>query len=605
MKHFIFTLLFAALLHSTFFIHHSYAFKLPDTGQSKCYQAVSPYAEIPCAGTGQDGANSINPMSFTDNGNGTVTDNNTGLIWQKCSVGQNNDATCSGTAVAYNWYQASGTYDASNNTATLNVCGNLALAGGGWRLPSIQELTDIFDYSIPDPGPTIQQTWFPKTVASNYWASNIYVPFTDSAWYVNFYDGSVSDGYYFDEPNSYVRCVRDGQSLVISKTGTGTGTITSSPSGISCGATCSASFTTGTVVSLIATPDSGSSFAGWSGACSGTGTCTVAMSATQNVTATFTLTPQPPSPSINWSHQGDGKIYGMTTDGNTVTGGSQFYQETNQAWSIVGQGDFDGDGIRDLVWWNNSTGQVYIMLMASPTAVKSGAILYTESDTHWRIAATGDINGDGKADLIWWNSATGQVYAMLVNGTTVTQGGIIYTEPDTDWKIVAAADFNGNGTVELLWWNSTTGQVALGQTNGTSASSANLIWLEPDTNWRIAGAGDLDGDGKADIIWHNRTTGQVYGMQTNGSSVTNGALMYTEADTLWEIVSVGNYNGDNKAELLWWNQQTGQVYLMPMNGLNVVGGALLYTEPDLTWKIQGETEWRDKIYGRGVTTTTK
>ena len=76
----------------------SATFKLPDTGQTKCYRAVDPYDEIPCAGTGQDGAYNINPMSYTDNGNGTVTDNNTGLIWQKCGVGQNNDSACSGTA---------------------------------------------------------------------------------------------------------------------------------------------------------------------------------------------------------------------------------------------------------------------------------------------------------------------------------------------------------------------------------------------------------------------------------------------------------------------------------------------------------------------------
>ncbi|MEI6206556.1 MAG: VCBS repeat-containing protein, partial [Desulfuromonadales bacterium] len=164
--------------------------------------------------------------------------------------------------------------------------------------------------------------------------------------------------------------------------------------------------------------------------------------------------------------------------------------------------------------------------------------------------------------------------------------------------------FDANGSVDLLWWNSTTGQAALGRTNGISASTAGIIWTEPNTDWRIAGAGDLDGDGKADIVWHNRTTGQVYGMQTNGSSVTNGAMMYTEPNTQWEIVSVGNYNGDNKADLLWWNQQTGQLYVMPMNGLSVAsGGSLLYTEPDLTWHIQGETEWRDNVYGKGVTTT--
>ena len=92
-------------------------------------------------------------------------------------------------------------------------------------------------------------------------------------------------------------------------------------------------------------------------------------------------------------------------------------------------------------------------------------------------------------------------------------------------------------------------------------------------------------------------------MQTNGSSVTNGAMMYTEANTAWDIVSVGNYNSDNKADLLWYNQLTGQVYLMPMNGLTVMNGSLLWTEPDTTWRIQAETEWRDNLYGAGVTTT--
>lgn len=209
MKHILFTLLPALILHSPFLIPDSHAFRLPDSGQSKCYQDVSPYSEIPCAGTGQDGAYSINPMSFSDNGNGTVTDNNTGLVWQKCSVGQNNDSSCSGTAATYNWYQATGTYDASYNSSTQNVCGLLALAGGGWRLPAKKELMSIVDYSIPYPGPTIKQSRFPNTVASSYWSSTTYANDPYNAWYVYFYSGFVGN---FNKSNSvYVRCVRGGQ----------------------------------------------------------------------------------------------------------------------------------------------------------------------------------------------------------------------------------------------------------------------------------------------------------------------------------------------------------------------------------------------------------
>ena len=81
--------------------------------------------------------------------------------------------------------------------------------------------------------------------------------------------------------------------LKVTKNGSGSGTVTSSPTGINCGAECQANFEHGTSVTLAATPiGSGSSFAGWSGAnCSGTGSCTVPMNAAQSVTATFSLTP--------------------------------------------------------------------------------------------------------------------------------------------------------------------------------------------------------------------------------------------------------------------------------------------------------------------------
>jgi hypothetical protein len=75
--------------------------------------------------------------------------------------------------------------------------------------------------------------------------------------------------------------------LSVTRTGTGSGTVTSNPSGINCGSTCTTNYSSGTSVTLTAAAASGSSFAGWSGACSGTGNCTVSMTASRSVTATF------------------------------------------------------------------------------------------------------------------------------------------------------------------------------------------------------------------------------------------------------------------------------------------------------------------------------
>jgi hypothetical protein len=83
----------------------------------------------------------------------------------------------------------------------------------------------------------------------------------------------------------------------VERNGTGTGTVTSSPTGIDCGAACSGTYAAGSVVTLSASPASGSSFAGWSGDCSGTDACTLTMSATRSVQAQFDAVSEPtPTP---------------------------------------------------------------------------------------------------------------------------------------------------------------------------------------------------------------------------------------------------------------------------------------------------------------------
>ena len=75
--------------------------------------------------------------------------------------------------------------------------------------------------------------------------------------------------------------------LTVTKAGTGSGTVTSSPAGINCGTACRMSYDAGTVVTLTAAAAGGSTFTGWSGACSGTGLCQVTMAAVKSVGASF------------------------------------------------------------------------------------------------------------------------------------------------------------------------------------------------------------------------------------------------------------------------------------------------------------------------------
>jgi hypothetical protein len=176
------------------------AFKSSDTGHTNYNEGGRHCAEALCAEDMQEAENNVKPGSFTFNDDNTLTDDNTGLMWQQQDDGN-----------TYTWYQASGTYDEMYNPALENVCGNLVLSGyTDWRLPTKDELISIVDYAIPSPNKTIKTTYFPDTKSSGYWSSTTYANYPGYAWAVYFYDGGVySSSKYFDV---YVRCVRGGQS---------------------------------------------------------------------------------------------------------------------------------------------------------------------------------------------------------------------------------------------------------------------------------------------------------------------------------------------------------------------------------------------------------
>lgn len=193
------------------------AFLLPDTGQTLCYDASG--STIPCAGTGQDGAYTINPPSYSDNGNGTITDNNTGLMWQKEDDNQ-----------LYSWYMATGNYHYSYNPASQNVCGDLVLGGyADWRLPTKKEVLGIVDYSVSMPASSINPIYFPTAKADAYWTATGFRGGTTSAWYVQFGGGTVN--YNSTGNELYVRCVRgdQGESTLIDN---GNGTVADSRTGL-------------------------------------------------------------------------------------------------------------------------------------------------------------------------------------------------------------------------------------------------------------------------------------------------------------------------------------------------------------------------------------
>lgn len=129
--------------------------------------------------------------------------------------------------------------------------------------------------------------------------------------------------------------------VTVTKSGTGSGTVSSSPAGIDCGSACSAAFASGSAVTLSAAPASGSTFAGWSGACSGAGQCSVSVSGAVDVGASFATVPcsVPAAPTgLTATAQAKRQIALTWTDAADNESGFRLERSTNggASWSAIG-----------------------------------------------------------------------------------------------------------------------------------------------------------------------------------------------------------------------------------------------------------------------------
>lgn len=130
-------------------------------------------------------------------------------------------------------------------------------------------------------------------------------------------------------------------------------------------------------------------------------------------------------------------------------------------WTVVAVHDMNGDGIPDLIWQNDTTRAVVIWYLAGPQAT---TLLGTASPAPgsypgWTLVGVGDFNSDGVPDLVWQNDATGSVGVWYMGGSSgLTELFIDWPAPGSypGMKVVGIADIDKNGVPDLIWQNQST-----------------------------------------------------------------------------------------------------------------------------------------------------
>jgi hypothetical protein len=342
--------------------------------------------------------------------------------------------------------------------------------------------------------------------------------------------------------------------LTVTKVGDGTGTVASSPPGIDCGSDCAEPYNRGTVVTLAAAAAAGSTFTGWSGACSGAGACQVTMDAARNALASFSILGAPTAPpgdfdgdgkpDLLWHNQMTGGLWAWLLDHGTMKGDPHITPDglADTKWQVRGLVDFNGDGHSDILWQHQRTGDLRVWLM-SRTALVSGVDVAPKGfgSFVWQIRGLADFNGDDQADILWHHQKSGTLYVWLMDGTTAVSGSYLTpnSNADTGWQINGLADFNGDKEADILWRHKRTGDLHVWFMKGTKAVGASYLTPArvPDRRWRVARVADLNEDGKTDVLWHNQHTGDLLVWYMSGVTMVSRAPLNPSqlADTEWTV----------------------------------------------------------------------
>ena len=304
---------------------------------------------------------------------------------------------------------------------------------------------------------------------------------------------------------------------------------------------------------------------------------------------------------VLWQNSGTGLVYTWLMNGAAI--GSQAGAETlppSTGWVIQGVGDFNGDGMADVLWRNTTSGQVYIWFMNGSTIASQASVETVSPSSGWNIVGVGDFNDTGIADILWQNSISGQVYIWFMNGSTITsQAQVGVVSPSSGWNIVGIGDFNGDGKADILWENGTNGQVYVWLMNGTTVSSQGTLESGVPPSWAVLGVGDFDGNGTSDILWQNSASGEVYIWFMSGLTITSQGTpgstfppqsvdgvgdCNSQSCDGWTIDGVGDYDGSGRASILWRQLSTGATYIWLMNGLTIASEGSPGTIP-AAWEI--------------------
>ena len=241
-------------------------------------------------------------------------------------------------------------------------------------------------------------------------------------------------------------------------------------------------------------------------------------------------------------------------------------------------GDFNGDGKRDIATVNSGSNTLSILLgngdgtFQPSTSFSTGAL---SSCVVGCSVAAGDVNGDGKLDLVVGNGGDSTVSVLLGNGDGTFQAAKKIATPNIAPFGIVLADFNHDGRLDIAFATAGSNSAAVMLGNGDGTFQAPITYQSGPFTTALA-VGEFDGDAAPDLAVTNSSGGTISILKGNGDGTFQTAALYPVGSGSSSI-AVGDLNRDNAADVVTANSSSGTVSVLLGKGQGTFQPAVNYS----------------------------
>jgi FG-GAP-like repeat len=247
----------------------------------------------------------------------------------------------------------------------------------------------------------------------------------------------------------------------------------------------------------------------------------------------------------------------------------------NAPMKLLGQTDFDGDGVPDLLFKAPGSGYTLKKVLMDKHAIPLPTSPLDHFDTvpvGYTYRGVADFNNDNRSDILW-KTAEGE-YVIWYNGDRGNEQRMAPTpgEPSkvpSSYQVIAVGDFDGDGYADIAF-QSGNSVILWFLKNGELRSTSTTTVPDNSGKWFVSNVGDINNDGKDDIIWRNNASGHLivaFGgiYERSHADLTYGNLPNFDAGLDWIVDGLADVDEKGYLDLHWTTSNKGHA-LWKMNG---------------------------------------